>query len=403
MSKKALISFHFISLILFLSVAFVSNAQIKPSKFGKGLFNFVGKDSSFSVKFGMRFQNLITSTWSEEADGDFGSPQYNALIRRSRLKFDGFAYSPKFIYKFELGLTNRDQSGGSTGNYSNAPRMILDASIKYHFHKNFSLLFGQAKLPGNRERVISSGNLQFVDRSRLNSRYNIDRDFGFQLTHHWKIGKNFHLKEVASISRGEGRNITAANIGGLCYTFRVEALPFGKFQSKGDYVNSSIKRESKPKLSVGFTYDINEQAARERGQNGDYIPFEGDFNGKTLYTIFADMMFKYKGLSIMSEFADKKVEDNLPQVFENGELIGTYFTGSAFSVQAGQMFKKNNEFALRYTNVLPDKDVGSEDTRYTFGYSKFFVGHKLKIQTDVTYRVSSSDQLFYRFQVDLHF
>ena len=40
--------------------------------------------------------------------------------------------------------------------------------MKWNFYKNFELWFGQAKLPGNRERVVSSGNLQLVDRSILN-------------------------------------------------------------------------------------------------------------------------------------------------------------------------------------------------------------------------------------------
>ncbi|GIV41956.1 MAG: hypothetical protein KatS3mg034_1266 [Vicingaceae bacterium] len=30
------------------------------------------------------------------------------LVRRARIKIDGFAYSPKLTYKIELGLTSRD-------------------------------------------------------------------------------------------------------------------------------------------------------------------------------------------------------------------------------------------------------------------------------------------------------
>ena len=38
----------------------------------------------------------------------------------------------------------------------------------WHFAKNWELWAGQTKLPGNVERVISSGDLQLVDRSLLN-------------------------------------------------------------------------------------------------------------------------------------------------------------------------------------------------------------------------------------------
>ena len=78
------------------------------------------------------------------------------MIRRSRLKFKGFAYHPNLTYKLELGFSNRDISGGS--NYtSNSPRIIIDASVRWKFNKNLWIQFGQAKLPGNIERIISSG------------------------------------------------------------------------------------------------------------------------------------------------------------------------------------------------------------------------------------------------------
>ena len=54
---------------------------------------------------------------------------------------------------------------------------------------NFGL--DKLKLPGNVERVVSSANLQLIDRSLLNSRFNIDRDLGIQLRHKTKLGSEF--------------------------------------------------------------------------------------------------------------------------------------------------------------------------------------------------------------------
>ena len=157
----------------------VTAQETNDPKFGKGLFNLVGKDSTYTMKIGARMQFLSTNNWTVE-DGSLNNPESNFLVRRARLKFNGFAFSPKLKYKIELGLSNRDISGASEFT-SNAPRYILDAVVKWNFHENFELWFGQTKLPGNRERVISSGNLQQVDRSLLNSRFNIDRDLGIQL------------------------------------------------------------------------------------------------------------------------------------------------------------------------------------------------------------------------------
>jgi len=379
-----------------------ADAQFIHAKFGKGL-QVVGKDSSFYMKFGMRFQNLFTNEWT--LGGESTDYESNFLIRRSRFKFNGWVLNPNVKWKFEMGLSNRDVSGGGTETRG-ANRLILDAYIDWKFHKNFSLKIGQGKLPGNRERVVSSGNLQFVDRSRLNSRYNIDRDFGLHLKHSFKIGENFIVQEIVAFTQGEGRNITEGNFGGNDYTFRLELLPFGKFQSKGDYVNSSIKRESKPKLALGFTYDINKRAAKNRGQNGSFIQdANGDYFGKDLNTFFADAMFKYEGFSFMGEYAFKTTADDNPQVIVDDVLLSTYYTGTGLNLQAGYMMESNWEVAFRYTTVNPDDLVGNGETQYTLGINKFIVGHKLKVQTDFTYRdrIESNNNFIWRTQVDLHF
>ena len=105
----------------------------------------------------------------------------NFMIRRARLKFGGFILTKKLKYKFELGQSSRDVGTFAINpETKNAPGFVFDAVLKWNFYKGFELWVGQTKLPGNRERVISSANLQMVDRSLLNSKFNIDRDMGFQ-------------------------------------------------------------------------------------------------------------------------------------------------------------------------------------------------------------------------------
>jgi len=393
----------FMLFTLFLSTN--STAQILPAKFGKGL-NIKGLDSTFQLKIGFRFQSLIVADWSlaEATQAYTADNDVTALVRRSRLKFDGWAYTPKLKYKLELALTNIDNGGGNNDQFGNAANIILDAHVTYNFYKNFYARFGQGKLAGNRERVISSGNLQFVDRSRLNSRYTIDRDVFLQLSHRHTIGDNFLVKESASISSGEGKNHLTGYNGGFSYTYRLECLPFGKFQSKGDYIGSAIKRESSPKLAIGLTYDNNNNAGRERGQIGKFIVnSEGDIVGNDLNTFFADLMFKYQELSIMMEYADKKSPLG-PFVFDADEtLIGEYYTGAGINVAMGYMFGKDMEIALRYTGI--DAEVATDEKQYTIGFNKFFVGHKLKIQTDYTLinRDGRQNSAQWRVQMDIHF
>lgn len=389
---------RFTFFLLFIGASSISYSQnITKDTFGKGI-KVLAADSSFSLRFGARFQTLFTAesiTGNQTIDTKF-------MIRRSRLKFDGFIFSPKIKYKMEFGLSNRDISGAHTTT-SDANRIILDAVLKWNFYKNFELWAGQTKLPGNRERVISSSKLQFVDRSLVNSKFNIDRDAGVQLRHYISAG-DFIIREVFSVSNGEGRNFTADNIAGYDYTGRIEILPFGKFASKGDYFGSDLKRESKPKLAIGVSYDYNEGATRQRGQLGDY--FDSDFAERDLKTVFADLMFKYNGLSIMAEYVNKTTSNPVVYLDELQTLKeGSFYTGSGTNLQMGYLFENNVELGIRYTNVVPEAATGrSELNQYTVGASKYVIGHSLKVQTDFTYLIegTSPDELMFRLQFEMH-
>jgi phosphate-selective porin OprO/OprP len=237
---------YFLAALALVAFAFSAHAQqgVDETSFGKGLLNYTARDNSFSVKFAPRFQVRQYSSWDANGSG-YDKAEHGFLVRRARLKFDGFAYSKNLKYKIELGLSNNDLSG-SNPYTKNAPNQILDAVIMWTFAKNWELWAGQTKLPGNVERVVSSANLQLIDRSLLNSRFNIDRDLGIQLRHKSKWSDNFITREKFALSQGEGRNVTSGNEGGLQYTARFEVLPFGEFAKKGDYSNADLAREQSP-------------------------------------------------------------------------------------------------------------------------------------------------------------
>lgn len=382
----------------------LSSQETNAPKFGKGLFNLIGKDSSFSMNISARMQMLGTSNW--DVNNGLSNPSSSLLVRRARLKFSGFAYSPKLTYKLELGLSNRDI--GKASSFTNeAPKYILDAVVKWNFSGNFVLWFGQTKLPGNRERVISSGDLQQVDRSLLNSRFNIDRDMGFQLRHHFNLTDKFIVKEMFSMSQGEGRNITTGNLGGHQYTTRVELLPFGKFASKGDYRGSDLKFEPAPKLALGFTYDFNNDAVKNRSNQGSYMTTDTGFYSTNISTVFVDAMYKHKGFSVMAEYAYRDAEDAFAKN-SDGTLTGDEVqVGNALNLQTGYLLSETLEISGRYTNIDWDQNITGKgnETQYTLGLSKYILGHKLKVQTDLSYLnlTGGTNELLYRLQVDIHF
>ena len=386
--------------------SFLKAQEVSDTKFGKGMINFIAKDSSFSVKFAPRIQSRYQGQWDYDGE-EYDEANLNFIVRRARLKFGGFAFTPKLKYKMELGLSNRDISGASIYN-RNTPRYILDAVIMWNFHENFELWAGQTKLPGNIERVVSSANLQLIDRSLLNSKFNIDRDMGVQLRHKTKWGGNFITREKFSISQGEGRNITVGNLGGLQYTSRLELLPFGEFSSKGDYSQGDLKREKSIKAMFGFTYDINNNAVKNRSNMGSYMTqSNGGLFETDISTVFIDGVIKYNGFALTGEYASRNA-DTIEALeadgrTKTGAVVGA---GSAINFQGSYLLKNNVEMTLRYTNV-DFKEVTrlSDLQQITYGISKYVVGHSLKIQADLTFSQSDAirDYVLFRTGFDLHF
>lgn len=375
------------------------------------------KKETYKLKTTYRFQNLLTGQYNAVDGESFNSKDIstNMLVRRARIKLEGVPQE-NFKYKMEIGLSNRDH-GSIVPQTNRTARLILDAYVTYTLPKakNFSIRVGQMKLAGNRERVISSQRLQFVDRSLVNSNYNIDRDIAIQANHKASFESGALLKSSFSLAQGEGRNITTGNEGGYEYTARVEFLPFGKFHeistvggkrvlvaSKGDYISADFAREKCPKLSVGLTYDQNNNAVRRNGNLRNYMT-----GYRTLQTIFADLMFKYNGLSVMAEYANKQAPE--------GAVLAdsSYFhTGTGVTVQAGYIFKRNgsdlgkglSEVSARYTTVTPNGIEGLETTNmYTLGYSRYVDQHNIKVQTDfsLTQTGNGDPQFMYRLQLEM--
>lgn len=364
--------------------------EIAYESFGKGI-KVQAKDSSFYAKIGFRFQSLFSSSLNLEND----VLDRSMMIRRSRLKAEGWALSPKFSYKVELALSNRDIKGGSNAEFGNTANIILDAVLKYHINSNWSLWFGQTKLPGNRERVFSSQKLQFVDRSLVNARFNLDRDVGVQLHHKGNIG-NLVVKEAFSLSLGNGRNVIINDENGYQYTGRIEFLPMGEFTGKGDYYGADLAREKTLKMAIGITADYNNNAFRSRGNLGSFLVdhVSGDYITDNLNTLFVDAIVKKNGFSSQAVYAIRKSPNSL----------GDFGVGQGLNLQAGYVFTNKVEFAARYSNINAELISSLNDqSEYALGFSKYFSGHNLKCQADLSYHdleLTEDDFLRFRLQVE---
>jgi phosphate-selective porin OprO/OprP len=336
---------------------------------------FKTPDSLFFMNMRFRMQNRL----GFNADDDLNIGDVEATVKRLRLRFDGFVLNPKLTYYLQLSFSLGDQDWEG----SQKPNIIRDAIIHYHFTKRFYMGFGQGKLPGNRQRVSSSGSQQFAERSIVNSIFNIDRDFGMFIYYTQPIG-NALVNFKGAISTGEGRNAVITN-DQLAYTGRIEILPFGKFLKNGDFFEGDILREPSPKLSIASTFSRNVNAVRTQGQRGHFIKTPRDIN-----TIFVDMILKYNGWALQSEYANRDVA--LPVVEDLDGKQRIMFSGQGINTQLSYCFKNHYEIAARHTYVQPfDKISDFEPTRdmYTLGLNKYIVQHKTKLQMNLS-RVNQS-------------
>lgn len=357
----------------------------------------ISKDSLFKLNLRFRMQNRFGLR--TESGEDLAVEQIDFRVRRMRLRLDGYVLNPRIQYYIQLGFSKADLDldGGDFA------QPIRDAIIYYYLNPNFYFGFGQSKLPGNRERVVSSGNLQFVDRSIANGVFTLDRDFGFfaYYTIPNKGKAQYQLK--GAVSTGEGRNPSPGD-NGLSYTGRIEYLPFGKFKNGGDYSEGDLEFEPLPKLSLALTLNSNQNGARTRGQLGSDL-----YEKRDQRVLIADAMFKYRGWGILAEYFQRKSSDPITRNSLGSTRV--VWIGRGHNIQVSKMVSSKSELALRYSEVRPEDEIKTferQGDEVALGFSRYLNGHRIKIQGNFGYGwannewnlVNTSNFWFGTFQVE---
>lgn len=380
---------------LLISTQTLANIPESLSYFKDGVI-LEHKPTHTKLQFNFRIQNRFTYETQEADTLSADSAQF--MVRRLRTKLQGHVLDPRLIFKIELGYSRGDLSFDSR----QQPNILLDGIIGWEFTEDTTLLFGQTKLPGNLQRLVSSGELQLVDRSLVNSTFNIDRDQGIQLYHRFNQMRPFWVK--LAVSNGEGRASVNEN-DGLAYTSRFEWLPLGEFEDGGEESEADLAREESPKLLLGAAYSINKKSKRTGGQLGAEIKTPG--LSRDIETWFLDSHFKYQGFSWYTEYAKRWSPD--PVFLDAGSPVAV-FKGQGFNTQAGYVMENDIEPTVRYTKIWADRETllaDNDEVQYTLGLSKYINAHKVKIQSDLTYaeeqnRVLNeySNSWIYRLQVE---
>ncbi|MXN90694.1 porin [Flavobacterium sp. Sd200] len=364
--------------------------------YGKGL-GITSPDSIFQFNIRFRMQNRATYLQNEGEDAAI-----DGQIRRLRLRFDGYVGNPKFIYALQLSFAPGDVGEVKEGENIN---IIRDAILFYRPNKHWNFGFGQTKLPGNRQRVNSSGGLQLTDRSINNARFTIDRDFGFQVHNQHETIDKFSYNLRGAISTGEGRNSTDKPDNGLAYTGKVELYPLGAFTKDGAYFEGDLMRETKPKLMLSGAYQFNNKARRTGGQLGNDL-----FEKRDMQSILLDAMVKYNGWAFMSAYMQRIADNPVTVNPDDTTDIQYIFTGHGFDYEVSYLFPTNYEIIGRFSTQEAHKDIrilAPNTKQYSLGVTKYIWEHAFKAQAEVTlddlsyFDGSSKKNWYVRFQVEI--
>lgn len=319
-----------------------------------------------------------------------GAPASHGLqIRRARIGFEGHHWGPHNRFHVELAVAPRDVGLALVGaDVAGAEKaQILQTSpllswfLEFGALRDARLRVGQYKVPWSRQRVISSGALQFVDRSvAVNGEFAVDRNLGFDLRSMDFLGLGC-LRYYAGLYVGAGRNpaveLTRVRDGFLLALGRVEYLPFGPFD---DYTESSVQRWHVPKLSIGLAYAFLRDAPRTQGIVGDALD---DADNWHYHFSTADLMAKWGAASLLVEAALRTRSGSAPTRDAWGAMAqaGVFVWANLVEVvaRAGANARMGTESLF-----LPDEatqELGG-------GLNLYFAAHAMKLQMDV-FRVSS--------------
>jgi hypothetical protein len=133
---------------------------------------------------------------------------------------------------------------------------------------------------------------------------------------------------------------------------------------------------------------------------------ENGYYQTNIATFFVDGMFKYKGFAFMGEYANREADSPIATEEDGTPTGDIVLEGDAINFQGSYLLKSNYEVTGRYSAINYYEINGTSDVdQYTLGFSKYFVGHKLKVQTDFTYseKNAEKDFLMWRLGFDLHF
>lgn len=330
---------------------------------------FETTDGNYSMTLQWRFQFRVSSPFDSPPRTSAGlseTDQFSMRIRRARMKVGGHAYRPWLEYYLE---------------YNFPTSTLLDWRMTMG-RPEAQVRIGQWKVNYSRERVISSGRQQFVERSIVNRAFTLDRQIGVMGLGHLFEGTALDLRYYVGAFTGNGAGATTNDDDDLLWLGRVEWQPLG---TDPGMAGGDLERRSEPALTIAFAGATNRSGhTRFSGAGGGQLDgYEaGDPGRYRVEQAMFETAFKYRGISWEHETHFKRIDDT--EEDELSDLNGTYAQAGFFPSEFLSSLPPQLEVAARWAKVNDGGPGADVDRREVGGVVNwYFDGHANKLTFDV--------------------
>ena len=388
--KKTIITIIF---LLSISYVFAQESERNNARFslGHGIsFSFNEGDYEFNIYGFIKPTYIYNDEKIYSDDGEYSNVFRQFKSQNSNLFFTGFAKDEKLSFTIQMDYSSSNP--------------LVEAFIGYHFNEKTSLYFGQMQVNHNNlEMTHNEDRLRFTNRGILSRTYSVDGE-EFGIFFETSFGKSIIIKPTFAVTSGDGKNSFGddsrdSDKGGVKFGSRINILPFGDFSIGNRLSTIDLIGEEKLKVQIGFAYSKNMGASNQVGDgHGDFILY--DDSGDELFPdysqLFFDLNLKYKGFSLVLEYADA-FASGLDQIYTDPNAfnllipkqISEYLVvGDSQGIQFGYFTKNGISIDFIYENLNPEFDsfessVLRKSSNMGVGLSKYLAGNNLKIQASL--------------------
>ena len=384
-----------ITTIILLSISYVFSQEPERNNasfsLGDGIsFSFNEGDYEFNIYGFIKPTYIFNDEKIYTADGEYSNVFRQFKSQNSNLFFTGFAKDEKLSFTIQMDYSSSNP--------------LVEAFIGYHLNEKTTLYFGQMQVSHNNlEMVHNEDQLRFTNRGILSQTYTENGE-EFGLFFETSFGNQFVVNPTLAVTSGDGRNSFGedsrdSDKGGVKFGSRINILPFGDFSIGNRISTVDLMHEEKPKVQIGVAYSKNTGASNQVGDgHGDFILY--DNSGNELFPdysqLFFDLNLKYKGFSIVLEYADA-FASGLDQIYTDPnafnllapQQISEYLVvGDSQGIQFGYFTKNGISVDFIYESLNPEFDsyessVLRKSSNMGVGVSKYLAGNNLKIQASL--------------------